>query len=292
MIPRLLKWLLSHIWEKINVRNAWREFKALGKKYGTRFFIAAAIWEFAIEDGLFPLICVWKHHPELAVLCLFIHFEPVVYPTLIWGFRMYDRFRGREPWEPERSAMSTYWRTATKVLVYRCIACLAYWSIIGSVVATWTLTVYIFIMFGFAYVHERIWHDSSWGINEDDAVMEKRIIAKTLTYRAVSFAVMAMVVRALTGSMPLGRLCYYQVLMLVVFYLLERVWSKSMLGIMPVVRNHVKRISQDAFVRLVGVPGVECFRRHSTGSSWLLPDGRMAAEVFSGKWEYLLMDCR
>lgn len=231
MIKQAAKWLAHQAWEKVNITSAWREFKALGKKYGKRFFIAAVIWEFVFEDGLFPLICVWKHHPELAVLFLFIHFEPVIYPCLIWGFKMYDRFRGREPWEPNRSAMSTYWRTSVKVFAYRVMACLIYWAVIGPIAASaWALTAYVVVMFGFAYVHERIWHDTNWGIAEDDHVLHRRTIVKTLTYRLVSFAVMAMAIKAF-GNVPWGRIAYYQVIMLATYYLLERVWSKSMMGI-------------------------------------------------------------
>jgi uncharacterized membrane protein len=232
MIKQGMKWLAHHAWERVNITSAWREFKALGKKYGKRFFIAAVIWEFVFEDGLFPLICIWKHHPELAVLCLFIHFEPVVYPCIIWGFKMWDRFRGKEPWEPDRSAMSTYWRTTLKVFNYRALAALTYWAVIGiTSTDMWVFTAYVAVMFCFAYVHERIWHDMNWGITPADEVMQRRTIAKSLTYRTVSFGVMAMMMRALMGSVPWSMLLYYQAIMLVTYYLLERVWAKSMVGI-------------------------------------------------------------
>lgn len=48
-------------------------------------------------------------------------------------------------------------------------------------------------------------------------------------------------------------------------------------------------ISMKQFVNLVGHIGVECFRRHNNGSSWLLPDGRIASELLvKDKWCWVL----
>lgn len=50
-------------------------------------------------------------------------------------------------------------------------------------------------------------------------------------------------------------------------------------------------ITMKQFVNLVGRLNVELFRRHMNGSSWLLPDGRLAAEKYNGKeWEWALIE--
>ena len=50
-------------------------------------------------------------------------------------------------------------------------------------------------------------------------------------------------------------------------------------------------ITMKQFVNLVGRIGVEPFRRHSNGSSWLLLDGRIAAELHNGKeWTWTLIE--
>lgn len=48
-------------------------------------------------------------------------------------------------------------------------------------------------------------------------------------------------------------------------------------------------ITEDQFVKLVGVIGVENIGRNEAGSSWLLLDGRLAAEMHNGSgWEYVV----
>jgi len=44
-----------------------------------------------------------------------------------------------------------------------------------------------------------------------------------------------------------------------------------------------KPITMETFVELVGRMDAQPFRRHSNGSSWLLPDGRIASEMWNGK---------
>ena len=49
------------------------------------------------------------------------------------------------------------------------------------------------------------------------------------------------------------------------------------------------KISEDEFVELVGVIGVENIGRNEAGTSWLLPDGRLAAEMHNGsEWEHVV----
>jgi hypothetical protein len=223
---------VEQVREKVSVRKAWEEIKALGKRHGTRFLIAAAIWEFGLEDGLFPLIAVWYHHPEIAVLLLFLHFEPVVYPIILWGFRMYDRFRGRVSWEPERSAMSSYSRTALKVLLYRLYSATLFWLYLSKLhLNLWLLTVYMGLMLLFHYAHERMWHDWNWGITTEDQVLVRRTLLKTLSYRLVSFAVMAMVCKGALGWVPWEMLLLYQLGTSMWHLALECFWSVSTWGI-------------------------------------------------------------
>lgn len=50
-------------------------------------------------------------------------------------------------------------------------------------------------------------------------------------------------------------------------------------------------ITQDKFVELVGDLSVQPLGRHSNGSSWLLPCGRIASEMWDGKrWQYKLTE--
>jgi hypothetical protein len=50
-------------------------------------------------------------------------------------------------------------------------------------------------------------------------------------------------------------------------------------------------ISLDKFVELVGCIGVQAFLRHRNGSSWLLPDGHIASELWDGvAWQWFLTD--
>lgn len=229
-----LRWLISEVRDKLDLPAALRRLRTLGQRYGRRFFIAAIIWE-AIEDGLLPLLCVHLGHPELVPLCLVLHGEPIVYPLLLWAFRTYDRIRGRLPWEPDRSAMSACWRSGAKVLLYRLAAFALFWQLLAHLQLTpWLLTGYALVMTLLGYAHERMWHDSGWGITADDQVLLRRTIGKAATYRGASFAVMAMVLAALVPSgVPWAALCAYQGAALAVHLVLEYAWSRSSLGIGP-----------------------------------------------------------
>lgn len=231
MILKALLWLYGEAKEKLSFRATWHELKELGKKHGRRFFVAAVLWEI-VEDVVFPAISVYCGHPELVVVFLVIHFEPIIYPCLFWAFRMYDRFKGRVPWEPERSAMSSYWRTAFKSLCYRICAVIVFWGFLsGHNLNRWALTAYMAMMMFFGYVHDRIWHDWNWGITPDDQVLLRRTVAKILTYRGVSILVMAMALKGLLGHVPVDVLFGYQVCMLLFALAVEWAWSQSAWGI-------------------------------------------------------------
>lgn len=50
-------------------------------------------------------------------------------------------------------------------------------------------------------------------------------------------------------------------------------------------------ITLETFVQLVGCMDVEMLRRHSNGSTWLLADGRMVAELKRGDtWTWVLSE--
>jgi len=232
MLREALAWMVKEAWEKINLRAKWREIVDTGKEWGLRFVIVAVVWEI-IEDGLFPLLSWWLGVPWLIPVFLVWHFEPVVYPVFFWAFRTYDRAIGKIPWEADRPAYSSHWRTALKVLVYR----------VGSVGGLLAIEVYletppllllayILLMTGFNFVHERIWHDSNFGIIvETDQVQMKRVVAKAMSYRTVSVLLLGGALAASTTPTPWGALALYQASMLGLYLSLETAWAKNSIGI-------------------------------------------------------------
>jgi hypothetical protein len=231
---RIVRWVLGQLWEKINLPAIYRELRALGKKHGKRFFWAALIWEL-IEDVLFPYLSWLAGMPELIPLFLVLHFEPIVYPVFFWAFRTYDRYKDREPWEPDRSAQSSHWRSAVKVGVYK-VASLGWFT---AVFLAWhatpkMLVLYAVLMALFGFIHERIWHDSNYGILPNDVVEVRRITMKALTYRIVSTMIFYPFLRATLGTVPWKLLLLCQGVGLVLYIVLESVWARSMWGCSPV----------------------------------------------------------
>lgn len=231
-----LRWLAEEAWEKINVVETWRELRALGHKHGTRFFVVAVLWEL-IEDVLFPYLSWRAGYPALIPVFLVLHFEPVVYPIFFFAFRTWDRIQGREPWEPDRLATSAYWRTALKVLSHRMLSLLAFFVLLARYDLDFTiLALYAVGMTFFEFVHDRLWHDSNFGIDvPTDTVKPIRVITKALTYRCVSAMVMSGVFYGLIGSIP-NAVWLYQSLMLMAGLALGMWWARSPLGITPVAR--------------------------------------------------------
>lgn len=222
----LIRWLLHEAWEKINILNTWREIKALGKKYGKRFFWAALIWE-CIEDIVFPFIA-WKMGvPGLIPVFLVMHFEPVVYPVLFWAFRTWDRIQGKEPWEPNRTAYSHHWRSLLKGLTFQ----LALTGWLGHILSWKLLAVYTALQATFGFVHDRIWHDSNYGILGNDLVQYRRPIAKTATYLLLTTFVLYPLLRLMHPDTLGWLLLEAQGITAVLFLVLETVWAKSLWGI-------------------------------------------------------------
>lgn len=222
----MLRWLLKEIWQKINVVQIWRDLKALGKKHGRRFFIVALLWEM-VEDLLFPYISWRAGAPELIPLFLALHFEPVVYPAFFWGFRTWDRLQGREPWNPDRAAHSYHWRSAVKVLVFQ----LAITGWLSHFLVLKALIIYTSLTSAFGFVHERIWHDTNFGILADDVVQFRRAAAKLGTYLLVTTCVLVPTLRIIKSPHVWLMFLIIQSITAFLYLVLETVWAKSRWGV-------------------------------------------------------------
>jgi hypothetical protein len=232
LLIKFLRWAAGEAREKLDLRAKWAEIKETSKEWGPRFIFVAVTWEL-IEDGLFPFLSWWFGVPWLIPVFLIWHFEPVAYPVFFWMFRTYDRITGKTPWEADRPGYSSHWRTAAKVTAYRVAS-------IGGLIAfqlylglnAWLLLAYIVLMTGFNFAHERIWHDSNFGILVDtDEVLYRRPIAKALTYRTVSCLLLGGALGATITPMPWTAFLVYQGVMLALYGSLETIWARSTLGI-------------------------------------------------------------
>ena len=96
----------------------------------------------------------------------------------------------------------------------------------------WLLTGYVLLMTFFNFAHERIWHDSNFGITvETDEVMFRRVWAKTFTYRIVSMMFLTGVFVASLPTIPWTALLLYQGFSGLCYMGLETAWARSTLGI-------------------------------------------------------------
>ena len=224
----MVRWLLKVVWEKVNLPAVYREIKALGKKHGKRFFWAAIIWE-VIEDVVFPFIAWLCGVPALIPVFLVLHFEPIVYPVFFWGFKTYDRIQGKEPWDPDREAHSSHWRSILKGLTLH----LAVTGWLSQVVGWKPLAILTVLMSLFGFVHERIWHDTNYGIVGCDMVEYKRVFAKTGTYLLISTITLYSLLKV-TGSATIWQsLLLAQGITGALYFVLEGVWAKSKWGVAP-----------------------------------------------------------
>ncbi len=243
-IVRALRWFVGEAWEKINIRAKWREIKAEGAKHGLRFVIFAVLWE-CIEDILFPYLAIHFGMPALAPFFLVMHFEPLVYPAALWAFRMWDRKQGRVPWEPDRGAQSSNLRSAGKVGVVGVAGTGWYVAILLSLgYSPKILIVFVGLMAAFGFVHERIWHDSNYGIGDNgigdlDHVFFRRVVAKTVTYAIVSTTILASLFRVSFGAVPWHVILACQGTGLALYFVFESVWARSRWGVAPVSKPFV-----------------------------------------------------
>lgn len=234
MIRRALAWMAEEAWEKINVVQTWRDLKELGKKHGTRFFVVAVLWEL-IEDVLFPYLSWRAGVPELIPVFLILHFEPVVYPVFFFAFRTYDRILGREPWEPDRLAQSAFWRTGLQVLSHQLPAFAGLYGVLLYLEAPMLVfAVFTAVMGLFGIAHDRLWHDSNFGIDvPTDTVQPIRVLAKVASYQAVAALVLVGLLYGLLDRVP-PEMCAFQAGALLVHFIAAGWWAQSPLGIRPV----------------------------------------------------------
>ena len=235
LITRALHWMAAEAREKVDLRAKWAEIKEIGKVWGPRFVIFALLWEL-FEDAVCPTLTIYFGGIEygwLAAVFLIWHFEPIAYPVALWCFRTYDRITGKTKWEADRPAYSSHKRSAIKVATYRVAS-------LGGLVAfqlyldlnPWILLVYVLLMTGFNFIHERIWHDTNFGIiTETDEVQARRVVAKSLTYRTVSFLLLGGALAVSIDPTPWTALLTYQGVMWALYGSLETAWSKSTMGI-------------------------------------------------------------
>lgn len=236
-IVNAIRWVAHEAWEKINVVATWRELKALGKKHGRRFFIFAVAWEL-VEDVLFPFLAWKAGMPALIPFFLIMHFEPLTYPVAFWAFRTWDRHKGRIPAEPDRTAQSTNVRSASKVIVYGAAATGWYVAILmGLGLPARSMAAFAGLMAAFGFVHERIWHDSNYGIRPDDSVEAKRVLAKAFTYCVVSTTILSSLLRVTSGENQWKAVAACQALGIAVYLAFEAVWAKSRWGVIPVAKR-------------------------------------------------------
>lgn len=237
MLHRVCSWLFEEAREKLDIRATFRELKSLGQKHGRRFFIVAVLWEM-IEDILFPYLAYMNGFPELIPVFLVLHVEPIVYPIFFWLFRMWDRIHGREPWEPDRLAASSYWRTAMQTLGYRAVALLMFWLILAHLqMSIRIFTFYTLIMTFFWFIHDRLWHDSNYGIIiATDTVQPKRVFAKAITYRIVSILCMTGLFFGLYHNVP-NDVWVYQGVMFILSLAMGALWAHSPLGVYRLSQN-------------------------------------------------------
>jgi hypothetical protein len=232
---RILHWIAAQIGEKVNIPAVWRELKEAGRTHGRRFLIAAVVWEL-IEDVLFPLLAWWAGAPELIPVFLVLHFEPVAYPVIFWMFREYDKKMGRAPANPARSTYSAHWRSWAKAAQYNIATFGALsWALLKfSSCTNSTLPVtYGVLMLLLNYVHERVWHDSNYGITDTDTVEVRRVLAKTLTYRVVAVMVMYPLMKVHMGYANWWFLAAWHFAASTLYMTMEAVWSKSTWGLAP-----------------------------------------------------------
>ena len=222
----MLRWLLKEAWEKINIRATYQSIKTLGKKHGKRFFWAAIIWE-CIEDIVFPFLSWRMGMPELIPVFLVLHFEPIVYPAFFWGFRTWDRYQGREPWEPDRGAQSSHWRSVVKVTVYQ----LTVMGWLSHVIGWKPLVIQAALTSLFGFIHERIWHDANYGIRADDTVQVRRTFGKTGTYLLISTITLGSLLRVYKIPHLWVTLGIAQGIAGILYIVLETVWASSKWGV-------------------------------------------------------------
>ena len=82
------------VWDKVNVAKTARDLRDLGRKHGTRFLVAAALWTL-LEDLVLPGTLALLGFTKAALLVTTLHLEPLVFPAMLAGFRAWDAWTKR-----------------------------------------------------------------------------------------------------------------------------------------------------------------------------------------------------
>lgn len=242
-LTNTVRWAWGEVREKLDIRGTIADIKAIGRKHGRRMLIFAILWE-CIEDGLFPALSIYYGMPELVAFFLVFHFEPITYPLALWCFRMWDRARGLEPWDPEhRVNTSTYKRTVVKTTIYASTTAALFYLMLWQFRMGWGFHVGLWAaVAAFCFVHERLWNDQPFGIDPDtDLVDPRRNAMKTFTYHLVATMLM---VSFLGGGKPLMNEEVFNDTVtyllssavgwsVVAYFIIETLWSKSVWGLRP-----------------------------------------------------------
>lgn len=127
--------------------------------------------------------------------------------------------------------MDSHVRTIVKALSYRTVVAISIFlaALAMSYSAGFGLTfVILSYTLGFAsfWIQERIWNRFQWG-RVDGHDLQRRSIAKTITWRAWSFLVLAVVggLLGLSAESAVEWSIVTNILFVVVHYLHERVWN-------------------------------------------------------------------
>jgi len=238
-VVRGLSWALKEAQEKVNIPATWKQLKKLGGKYGKRFLVFAVIWEI-FEDVILPIISWVLGVPELIPILLIFHFEVVAYPVAFCAFKEWDRLRGVTTMYPEgRDSWSTLSRSLAKVSIYMMAA--SGWVFIymgqGSV---WAGSIFLSLLFTLGFVHERMWHDSNYGIRENNTVEFKRCVVKTGTFTGLGALTMFSALHVTGLPMNPSLFIVYHIVAAILYLGLEAVWSRSTLGVKTLEEENLK----------------------------------------------------
>ena len=201
--------------------------------------------------------------PELIPILLIFHFEVIAYPVAFCVFKEWDRIRGVTTMYPEgRHSWSTLSRSLAKVSIYMLAA--SGWAFIymgqsptlidsifsSSIFSGFVFAglVFLFLMFTLGFVHERMWHDSNYGLRENDTVEFKRCLVKTGTFTGLGTLTMFSALHITGLAMAPLLFIVYHIVAAILYLGLEAVWSRSSLGV-----KHLKELG----IKLVPLAGGE-----------------------------------
>jgi hypothetical protein len=143
------------------------------------------------------------------------------YPAFFWAFKTWDRIHGREPWEPDRNAYS-HERISIQLAT-------AGW--LGHILPWKELAIFTFLISLFGFIHERIWHDTNYGIMPNHTVQYRRPLVKTGTYLFLSAFILFPMIR-IAGLVPWWHpFCLALLTQCILYIVLETVWAKSVWGV-------------------------------------------------------------